>query len=207
MSREIPRWQVIPGLGEQKLASVVDDVFLWQQNGEVLDGLGKQSAMWQNNSDLVVKSLIDSAVATSTFDRVIEESDKLDDIARNSIVRNVVAQASFERLSKLERGTALCDDKYSQRAKITIHRPGVKFNYAFGDPITGYFWRSKRDAEEGEIFKGAIEYFSTKPRQGGRIKLDRWSGSLVLHGLVDPVKADPRVSIEIIGKTKDLSKI
>ncbi len=189
-------WQIRSGVGEVFLKAISDDVSLWRRNEQSLEPIQANIGDWQQSGASAASSIVERHMREGTLDDVLEAPDSVDEHPRQDIIRAALSKAALQKLDGLRDGRSF--DVRGTHALVIVRTAGVIVDMPIGNRVHGWSSYRQREADLGETFEGRVDELSSQPNAGGRLELD---GFRVLRGLVDPIESQPRVALEILGKS------
>jgi hypothetical protein len=193
-------WQVMPGVGEQYLKTIGQEARLWHFFANRKDSLTDQAVKLGLSSSLLGEEALNAALMDGSMTDFESLTLKLDEEQEHEVALASLASMFIRRATSLEYMPSLDP---GNRARLTVIKSGVyaKRFATKAVPDAQRLAEAPKLEIEQEV-EGTIWNLRLRPAEGGVIGLSKkgWSATYI-RGLVNPLTGDPRVQLEVLGKT------
>ena len=193
------KWHIIPGKGAQYLDTISDDVKTCLRLSNALPDYEQYVRNVGASAIDIGQSVAETSLVSD--DLAIGESltGLLSEEEQSIINQAFLSKLILEGLKSLKNGRNLGSE--GRLAQLTVTNNGVLRKRVHQHKDNGLRVPIGLGLVVPDtVIEGKIRQFSSKPEDGGTLRLDHRMSSSYLQGLVDPSTGNPRVNLEILSK-------
>ncbi len=196
-------WEVIPGEGELYLDQMTRSMGAWHQYRDELPSLEANAEYWKTVAEACVGGVVMHAFdSPDGIEATILELTEDGTEAAKTIARTEAYGRAAHKLNQIRTGEYYAGLSY-RRARLTVVEPGVivEERKALLPGWTSVF-AHQHEAVPGEVFEGNHPSLASEPEDGGSLSFEPSRRKvLIVTGLIDVDRVEPRVELEILRNT------